>query len=200
MDQPHNFQLKPRAWAGWVLARFGWTYEFAVPPGPRCVIIVYPHTSNWDFVWGILVLWASGWPLNWVGKHSLFVGPFNWLFRRWGGIPVNRKSAEGFIDNLAATMRAQPQMLLVIAPEGTRKWADRWKSGFYRLAVAAKVPIGLAYIDYATRKAGIESYMMPSGHEQQDMAHIAEVYRHRRGFDQSKAAPIQLRPPSGGNN
>lgn len=193
MSSTHDFHLKPKPWAAWLLARLGWRYEFAVPPGPRCVIIVYPHTSNWDFVWGILVLWASGWPLNWVGKHSLFVGPFNWLFRRWGGIPVNRKAAEGFIANLAATMQAQPQMLLVIAPEGTRKMTDRWKSGFYRLALAANVPLGLAYIDYATRKAGIESYMMLSGNEQQDMAQIAAVYQHRRGYDQSKAAPIRLR-------
>lgn len=194
-NPPHCFRLKPRRWAAWILARFGWGYHIATPPSPRCVIIVYPHTSNWDFVWGILVLWASGWPLNWVGKHTLFIGPFNWLFRRWGGIPVNRTSTGGFIERLTATMLEQEQMLLVIAPEGTRRLTDRWRSGFYRLALAAKVPIGLAYIDYGTRRAGIESYLNLSGDEQTDMAQIAHAYRNRKGYDQTKAAPIRLRLP-----
>lgn len=190
----HSFDLKPRRWAAWLLARFGWSYQFAQPPGPKAVVVVYPHTSNWDFLWGLLVLWASGWPMHWVGKHSLFIGPIGWLMRRWGGIPVNRAATEGFIEQLVATMRSKPHMLLVIAPEGTRRLTDRWKSGFYRIALGAKVPLGLAYIDYATRQAGVDGYIALSGDEAQDMAHIARFYVDRRGYDQAKAAPIRLRP------
>lgn len=196
MESPLPFERKPRAWAARLLARLGWSYQFAHPPGPRAVIVVYPHTSNWDFFWGILVLWASGWPLNWVGKHTLFWGPMGWLLRRWGGIAVNRKASEGFIEGLVATMQARPYMLLVIAPEGTRRLTDRWKSGFYRLARAAQVPLGLAYIDYGRRQAGIDSYITLEGNEAQDMARIAQVYQDRRGYDPAKAAPIRLRPPA----
>jgi 1-acyl-sn-glycerol-3-phosphate acyltransferase len=192
----HTFDLKPRRWAAWLLTRFGWSYQFAQPPGPKAVVVVYPHTSNWDFLWGILVVWASGWPLYWVGKHTLFVGPFGWVLRRWGGIPVNRTATAGFIEQVVDTMRSESHMLLVIAPEGTRRLTDRWKSGFYRIALGADVPLGLAYIDYATRQAGIYSYTALSGDEAKDMAHIASVYVGRRGYDPAKAAPIRLRPPT----
>jgi 1-acyl-sn-glycerol-3-phosphate acyltransferase len=191
----NSFPIKPRAWAAWLLARLGWHYHFAQAPGPKAVIVVYPHTSNWDFLWGILVLWASGWPLNWVGKHTLFIGPMGWLLRRWGGIPVKRGASEGFIDNIVRAMQARPYMLLVIAPEGTRRRTERWKSGFYRIARAAHVPLGLAYIDYGQRRAGIDAFMELSGDEAQDMDRIAQAYANRRAYDPSKAAPIRLGPP-----
>lgn len=186
------FPLKPRAWAGWVLSRLGWGFHFARPPGPKAVIVVYPHTSNWDFFYGILVLWASGWPLNWVGKHTLFVAPFGWILRRWGGIPVNRSATEGFIEWVVSTFEQRDYMLLVIAPEGTRRRTEHWKSGFYRIARAAGVPLGLAYIDYGQRQAGIDTFIELTGDEALDMARIAQAYQGRRGYDPAKAAPIRL--------
>ena len=185
--------LKPRGWANWALRRLGWKYDLQPPPEPRVVVIVYPHTSNWDFLWGILTRWGSGWPIRWVGKHSLFFWPVGGLLKNWGGVPVNRSATEGFVENLAATIRQSDSMILSITPEGTRSYRDHWKSGFYRIAMAADVPIGIGYIDYATRTVGVSEYFRLTGDEAADMVKIARAYEKMVARDPAKAAPIRLR-------
>lgn len=189
------FALRPRPWAGWLLRRCGWRFDFAAPPEPRVLLVVYPHTSNWDFLWGILAVWASGWPIQWIAKHSLFIGPLGWLLKRWGGTQVNRRLAGGFAERLAQQIREAPSIVLAITPEGTRAYRDHWKSGFYRIARAADIPIGITYIDYATRTIGIQEYFRLSGDEAADMARIAAAYAGKRARDPSLAAPISFRPP-----
>jgi 1-acyl-sn-glycerol-3-phosphate acyltransferase len=193
---PLAFAGRPRPWATRLLERLGWRYELPAPPESRVLLVVYPHTSNWDFLWGILTRWGSGWPIRWLGKHTLFFGPAGWLLRRWGGIPVNRGEAEGFAERIADDIRNAPSMLLTITPEGTRSYRDHWKSGFYRIARAADVPIGIAFIDYATRTVGIREYFRLSGDEAADLDRIAAAYAEFAGKDPAKAAPIRFKRAS----
>jgi len=176
-----------------LLAAFGWTFRYVPPPGPKAVVIFYPHTSNWDFPLGILARWASRLPLFWVGKHTLFRPPFGALFRRLGGLPVNRKASVGMVDQLRAHFESHPAFYLAIAPEGTRARVDAWKTGFYQIARAAKVPVGLGFIDYAHHEIGIEHWLELTGDSDADLARIAAAYEGRPGLHQEQAAPIRFR-------
>lgn len=180
-------------WAERLLGLFGWRVDVVLPPGPRCVIVVYPHTSNWDFVVGYLAKLAAGLPACWVGKDTLFRPPFARLFRWMGGIPVNRREPTGFVGQLARELEQRPRMWLAITPEGTRSRTDRWKSGFYRLALAAKVPVGLAYIDYGARVVGLTTYLTLSGDEEADLRRIRAVYAGKVGKRPELAGEIRFR-------
>jgi 1-acyl-sn-glycerol-3-phosphate acyltransferase len=180
-----------------LLSAFGWRVAVQLPPVPRCVIIVYPHTSNWDFVVGYLAKVASGLRAHFVGKDTLFRWPFGGLLRRMGGIPVNRREPTGLIGQLAAEMARRPRMWLAIAPEGTRSRTDHWKSGFYRLALAANVPVGLAFIDYRTRAVGLDTFLTLSGDEEQDLARMRAFYADKVGKRPHQASDIRFRSERG---
>ena len=171
-----------------LLQLFGWRVEIRWPPGPKAVIAVYPHTSNWDFVVGILARCAAGLPLNWMAKDTLFRWPFGALFRKLGGIPVNRREHKGVVAQMQAEFARRPFLWLAIAPEGTRAHTDYWKSGFYNLACAAGVPLGLGYLDYGRRIVGIADWIALSADPGQDLPRL-------RAFYADKAA---LRPPQAG--
>jgi 1-acyl-sn-glycerol-3-phosphate acyltransferase len=160
---------------------------------PKAVVIVYPHTSNWDFIVGILARFAIALPAHWVGKDTLFRPPLGGLFRRLGGIPVNRRQSTGFVDGLVEAFAKNTSLYLAIAPEGTRAKSDHWKSGFYRLAVAAGVPLGLAFIDYSRRQVGIEIWLRLSGNETEDMAEIRAYYADKRGRKPGNEGSIRFR-------
>ena len=162
------------------------------PPSQRGVLVVYPHTSNWDFVVGYLSKVATGLPLEWIGKDTLFRDPFGALFRRMGGIPVNRRAPAGFVEQLAREFERRPRIWLVIAPEGTRAYTDRWRSGFYRLALAARVPIGLGFIDWGARVVGLRTYLEPTGDEAADIERIRAAYAGKVGKHPSLAGAIRL--------
>ncbi|HET8539179.1 MAG TPA: lysophospholipid acyltransferase family protein [Anaeromyxobacter sp.] len=185
--------VRERRWARRLLALAGWRVRVVLPPGPRCVIAVYPHTSNWDFVVGYLAKLACGLPVHFVGKHTLFRPPFGAILRRMGGIPVDRRAAAGLVPQLVREMRARPWMWLAIAPEGTRSYVDHWKSGFHRLAVEAKVPIGLAFIDWRRRVVGLETYVDPTGDEAADLARIRAAYEGKAGKRPELAGAIRFR-------
>lgn len=179
-------------WAERLLGLFGWRVEVVLPPGPKCVIVVYPHTSNWDFVVGYLAKLAAGLPASWVGKDSLFRPPFDRLFRWMGGIPVNRREPAGIVGQLVRELERSPRMCLAIAPEGTRSRTDRWKSGFYRLALAAKVPVGFAFIDYGARVVGLVTYLTLTGDEEADLRQIRAVYAGKVGKRPELAGQIRF--------
>lgn len=187
-----SWTLRPRRWAGWLLARLGWRLEFAQPPGPHLLVVVYPHTSNWDFPLGILARFASGWPIHWIGKHTLFRGPVGRLFSSWGGIPINRTQPGGFIEGMVEAFATRPGLIVAIAPEGTRGHVSCWKSGFYRIALAAGVPVGLGFIDYSRRRMGIAGYVALSGDSTADMARIREAYSGMVGLRPEHAGEIRL--------
>jgi 1-acyl-sn-glycerol-3-phosphate acyltransferase len=186
--------VRARRWARHLLALLGWRVDVTLPPGPKCVIAVYPHTSNWDFVVGYLAKLAAGLPVHFVGKHTIFRGPLGPVLRRMGGIPVDRRNPTGVIGQLVAEMESRPWMWLAIAPEGTRAYVDHWKSGFYRLATAANVPIGLAFIDWRDRVVGLTEYLQPSGDEAADLERLRLAYAGKVGKRPSLAGEIRFRP------
>jgi 1-acyl-sn-glycerol-3-phosphate acyltransferase len=179
-------------WARRLLAASGWTVDVTWPPVPRCVIIVYPHTSNWDFVVGYLAKLAAGLPLHWIGKDTLFRWPVAGLLRRMGGLPVNRRERTGLTERLAGELRRRRRMWLAIAPEGTRARTDHWRSGFYHVALAAGVPVGLAFIDYRTKVVGLRTYLSLTGDVARDLASVREAYAGKVGRFPDQASAIRL--------
>lgn len=170
----------------------GWTC-LDLPRRPeRAVLIVYPHTSNWDFPIGLLAMMALGLDARWVGKDSLFRGPLGPLMRWFGGIPVNRREPAGFVERLAGEMRSRRRFILAIAPEGTRGLTPGWKSGFHRIARAADVPVLVGVIDYSRRRIGLLTSVSLSGDEDADMALIAACYRDCKGRRPNLASPIRM--------
>jgi 1-acyl-sn-glycerol-3-phosphate acyltransferase len=191
---------RPRArLAAKVLALCGWRAVVIKPVPEKAVIIFYPHTSNWDFVVGLLAKWALDLDVHWVGKDSLFRSPLRALFRRWGGIAVNRGARTGSIARLADEFSARKRFLLALAPEGTRQRAEHWRSGFYHLALAARVPLALAFIDYARREVGVAGYLNLTGDPVRDMAAIAAFYVGKTGRRPALQSPIRFgsAPPRG---
>jgi 1-acyl-sn-glycerol-3-phosphate acyltransferase len=180
--------------ARWVLALFGWRVQVTWPTAPKVVVIVYPHTSNWDFFLGYLAKLVMGLPATWIGKHTIFRWPVAGLLRRMGGIPVDRRRAIGLIDELAGEFARRPTMCLALAPEGTRARMDHLKSGFYRLALAARVPVGLAFIDFGTRRVGLDTWLDLTGDEAIDLGRIRQVYAGCTGLHPSQASEIRFRP------
>jgi 1-acyl-sn-glycerol-3-phosphate acyltransferase len=148
-----------------------------MPDVPRMVLIVAPHTSNWDFPTGLYVKLAMRMGARFIGKHTLFHGPMG-VFMRWlGGVPVDRSAAAGFADETARVLRDAERMTLVIAPEGTRKRTDKWKSGFYRIAMAAEVPIVLAGFDYPRKVVFFGPHFQPTGDYEKDLRELQSHFR-----------------------
>lgn len=187
----YPIQFKGSALAQWILKLLGWKYFFPGLPGPHGVIVVYPHTSNWDFCIGIIAKWAMGIELIFLAKDSLFKIPVlgGWL-RYLGGRPVVRHSPQGYVDHISKEMLASSYFWVVITPEGTRKHTPGWKSGFYRLALKAQVPIAVAFIDYSKKEIGIKNFLQLSGDEESDLQLLRHEYEGRIGFAPQKMAPI----------
>jgi 1-acyl-sn-glycerol-3-phosphate acyltransferase len=197
-DLPRFAPPGPRRWlAGALLRLFGWRRDLHWPAVPHCVVIVYPHTSNWDFFVGYLAKMAEGVPAQWIGKDSIFRWPVAGLLRRMGGIPVNRREPTGLIRRLVEEFERRPFLWLAMAPEGTRARTDHWKSGFYRLALAAGVPVGLAALDWGTRRVVLRTWLTLSGDEAADLARIREAYAGVVGRRPELASPIAFRPEPG---
>lgn len=186
-----------RALAGWALARLGWRVEMVWPGAPKVVVIVYPHTSNWDFFLGYLARLAMGLPTAWVGKHTIFRWPVAGLLRRMGGIPVDRANAAALLPALLREFERRDTMCLALAPEGTRAHRDHVKSGFYRLALAAGVPVGLGFIDYRQRAIGIREWLVLSGDEAADLGRIRAAYAGRIGHHPAQASELRFKPERG---
>jgi 1-acyl-sn-glycerol-3-phosphate acyltransferase len=170
----------------------GWRIEGEIPATGAYVLIAAPHTSNWDFVWAMAIAIVLRVKLNWMGKHSLFkplIGP---LFKRWGGIPIRRDESSNRVALIAEELRAAESMVLLVPAEGTRSYAEYWKSGFYRIASAAGVPIVLGYLDYAGRRGGFGPMLMPTGDLPADMARIRAFYSDCVGKYPHRSGPIRL--------
>jgi 1-acyl-sn-glycerol-3-phosphate acyltransferase len=143
------------------LALAGWRIEGDLPDVPRVVVAVAPHSSNWDFVHALAAVFALRLRVAFIGKHTLFAGLLG-RFMHWvGGLPVNRGRPEGIADEVAHALRAADAMWLGVAPEGTRAAGAAFKSGFYRIALAAQVPILPVFIDYRRKVIGILPPLLP---------------------------------------
>lgn len=174
-----------------VLRLLGWKLLEPVERPAKAVVIAYPHTSNWDFLYTMLGKHTLGQGAHWVAKDTLFRWPMGVMLRAMGGIPVNRRQRTGFVEQMAGEFNARQNFMLAVAPEGTRSLTAGWKTGFYRIALAAKVPVALACIDYARREVGVLCYLELSGDMAADMASIAEIYAGRQGYRPELASPIR---------
>jgi 1-acyl-sn-glycerol-3-phosphate acyltransferase len=177
-----------------LLQLFGWKVRYKPLPGKHGVAIVYPHTSNWDFVVGLLGKWALGLPFRWLGKESLFRGPWAGIMRAWGGVAVERSSSTGATQRLAEKMREADWFWLALAPEGTRSYRPHLRSGFYHLAVLAKVPLVIVYLDYPNKELGVVDSIRLTGDPEVDMPAIAAAYKGHFGKHPELAAPLTLAP------
>jgi len=155
-----------------VLRLIGWRFEGEVPDVGRAVMIVAPHTSNWDFPVGLAAKFALRLRVNWLGKHTLFRHGLARIWRPLGGIPVDRRAATGVVGAVLAEFRNRDRLLLGIAPEGTRKKVPQWKSGFYRIAQAAGVPIVPLTFDYRSRTIVFFPLFEPTGEYEADLARL----------------------------
>ncbi len=190
-------QLRGSRLARWVLRCLGWQLIFDGMPAEQGVLLVYPHTSNWDFPIGILAKWGIGIPVVLWGKDSLFRIPlFGRFLRAQGGVPVIRDSPQGAVEQMSQAMgqakREGRFMWLTLAPEGTRAYRPGWRTGFYRISVNCQVPVGVAFLDFGNRRVGIDSFWLLGGEPALDMAAIAQRVGHIQGCRPEQAAPVRL--------
>lgn len=158
------------------LGLFSWKVESDLPAAKKYVIVGAPHTSNWDFVFGLAMFFVLKINLSWMGKDALFKPPFGFMLRAIGGIAIDRNSHHGTVQQIANKFSETDQLVIGIAAKGTRKYAEYWKSGFYWIALEAKVPIVCCYLDYKNKVARIGLTIMPTGKVKQDMEKIRQFY------------------------
>ncbi len=165
----------------------GWTFEGTIPDRPKIVAIAAPHTCTADVFLGIGVILALGVRVRWLGKHTIFWRPLGDVLRWLGGIPVDRSAPAGVVRGVIDLVQKERQLFLALAPEGTRAPVARWKSGFYRIAAAAAVPIVPVALDYSRRRIVIGEPLTPSGDYEGDLVRLKEHFhagmaRHRERY------------------
>ncbi len=171
----------------------GWRYSGQVPSLDKMIIIGAPHTSNWDFV--VYLGAIRHWQISprFVGKHTLFRWPFGYFFRRFGGIPVDRDQPGGMVGQVTAEFERSDRMILVVAPEGTRREVPYWKSGFARIAEAAGVPIVPVYIDFPAKNVVMGDPLTYDGDEKELMDRLRLFYTAGVGKNGDGKGPVRLR-------
>lgn len=155
----------------------GWTAVGEVPEPRRFIIIAAPHTSNWDFV-NFLGLTADvGIRPHFMAKLSLFRWPIGGFMRQMGGIAVDRQGGGNVVQAMVQEFARRAEFMLTVAPEGTRGKAKKWRTGFYQIALAAKVPMVVGFMDYGTRTGGLGPLIWPTGDFRADMTKVLDVYK-----------------------
>lgn len=194
---PYPVQFRGSGLARLLLRLLGWHVVFEGLPTRQGVIVVYPHTSNWDFPVALLLKWAVGIRVQFWSKDTLFRIPLfgHWL-RRLGGLPVSRSAPHGVVGQMISQMKqkkAQGEYFwLALSPEGTRRLTEGWRSGFYRLALQADVPVGLAGLDYSRKRLVFRDFVRLSGNEDHDLERMAQALLDVRGWRPTAAAPVRL--------
>ncbi|MGI8560963.1 MAG: 1-acyl-sn-glycerol-3-phosphate acyltransferase [Luteimonas sp.] len=179
---PNAPRVRRNAFARWIgrsiLRLGGWRMVGVLPDLPRLVLIGAPHSSNWDGVWGLAAKAALGVDVRVLGKQSLFRIPvLGFVLRRLGVLPIDRNAASGVVAQAAALIRGSDGVWIGLAPEGTRRRVERWKTGFWKIAKAAEVPILRMYFHYPDRIIGFGPVFHPGDDLQADMAAIRAWYR-----------------------
>jgi len=174
-DAPH------RALCRLILRLCGWKLVGELPDLPRLVLIAAPHSSWWDGVWGLLMKVAIGADIRFMAKQELFRPPLAGLLRRLGGIAVDRGATAGVVGQMLVEFERQPSLWLGIAPEGTRKPVQRWKSGFWRIAHGAGVPVLPVAFDYPSKSIVIGTPLPTSADLDADLARLRAFYAPFRG-------------------
>ena len=179
-----------RRFAQWLLRVGGWTTVGGTPDVPKAVFIAAPHTSNWDGLWALVYKVAFNIDVKFFAKHSLFWFPLGNILRALGGIDLDRGKAGTAVNEAIRMFETEEQFYFGLAPEGTRKKTKGWKTGFYRIAMGAGVPVYFGILDYGRRRIGIGERMMLTGDVEADMAVIREYYKGIDGRWPEKASPV----------
>lgn len=154
----------------------GWTPIMPDRRPEQSVICVAPHTSNADFVVGLVFYLAYGGMANFLIKKEWFVFPLNFIFKALGGVAVDRKQGSSMVSVMTEAFEQNPHLHLAVTPEGSRSYAQRWKTGFYRIAQGAGVPIEVAKLDFAKKEVGIIDLFYPTGDLEKDLRHLQSYY------------------------
>jgi len=160
----------------WLIGLFGWKIDKHTPEGvKKCVVVMGPHTSNWDFVIGKIAFAKYKVNGKFLIKKDLFFFPLGIILKAMGGIPVDRKKTNNMTDQAVDIFNKHDKIFMVFTPEGTRSYNDKWKKGFYYIAQAANVPIYIGYIDYKKKIGGFHSLFEPTGDVEADIAYLKKV-------------------------
>ncbi|MDG1429161.1 MAG: lysophospholipid acyltransferase family protein [Crocinitomicaceae bacterium] len=171
-----------RKFAAFILRLFGWKIDRRSPEGvKKCVVVVAPHTSNWDFIIGKLAFRSYGVKAKFLIKKELFFFPLGWIMKGMGGIPVDRKANNNLTESAVQHFQENDTMFMLFTPEGTRSYSPNWKKGFYYIAKKAEVPIYLGYIDYKNKTGGFYGFFETTGNAKDDIMSIKKILHHYKG-------------------
>jgi 1-acyl-sn-glycerol-3-phosphate acyltransferase len=179
-----------RKFAQLILRLGGWTSVGGIPASPKAVVIAAPHTSNWDGFWALTYKVAVGLDISFFAKKSLFWFPLGNLLLWFGAIKLDRSRAVNAVDLAIDEFNKHETFYLGLAPEGTRSLKPGWKSGFYRIARGANVPVCLGFLDFGNKRVGIGPEIELSGDMEADLAVIREFYAGIEGRWPEQASPI----------
>lgn len=181
--------------ANLALRAAGWEFETPVPKLDKYVIAAAPHTSNWDGVVMLFISQSLELPLSFMIKDEWVKGPLGPLMKRFGAVAINRSKKTNVVEQMIEELERREKMVLVVPPEGTRKRANGWKSGFYHIALGAKVPVVPAYIDAGRKRVGMGEPIYLTGKMREDMDKIRAFFAEKKpvGFDADAFGPIKLR-------
>lgn len=164
-----------------VMRAAGWQILGEVPDVPKMLLVGAPHTSNWDYIFTVLTMYSLGIDLHYVGKSSLFDNPLGGVMRYLGGVSLDRATSQGFVDQMVEEFNHRDTFILAIMPEGTRRKVEKWRSGFYYIALGAGVPIVLVIFDYGRKIMHLGPAIWPSGDYEADLAEIQSHFAGIRG-------------------
>jgi len=170
-----------RRFARFILELFGWKIVGSLPEDKKYLVVVAPHTSNWDFPVGLFTRFALGTKIHFLAKDQLFFFPLGPLLRMLGGAPVDRSKKNKTVDQVVEIFHERDEFKLAITPEGTRGAVTRWKEGFYHIACQANLPIVMVGPDYASKEVRIHQAFLPSGDIDKDFPMILDFFRTIKG-------------------
>jgi 1-acyl-sn-glycerol-3-phosphate acyltransferase len=179
--------------ARWILKRWGFDLVGEKPDQEHTVMIASPHTTNWDFPLALLIGWALELNMRWLGKKEMFPPVVGWLWRKLGGIPVDRTSAGSMVDDMVNLFAPGERITIVIPVSGTRGHTPHWKSGFYRISRAANVPVVPAFVDYSAKRCGVGDPIELTGDVTADMDRFRDFYAAVEGKYPENDGPVILR-------
>jgi len=177
---PNMPQTRPSMATGicrWLLGLFGWRMVGELPDVAKLVVIAAPHSTNWDVSWGLLFKISLRLDVHFIGKREAFVWPLGSVLRAFGGIPVDRSAAHGVVGEMGRQFAERDRFWLALAPEGTRRKVQKWKTGFWHIARKAGVPVLPVYFHYPEKTVGLGPLFHPTDDVAADMARIREFYR-----------------------
>ena len=160
----------------------GWKLEGSMPKNvKKAVMIAAPHTSNWDFLYCRAAFFLLDVPMKYTIKKEVMIGPLGWLLSSLGAISIDRKAKgskqTNMVDHIVNIFEERQELIILVTPEGTRKYAKKWKSGFYHIAQKAKVPMILGYLDYKRKIAGVGNLVYATGNYQKDLVDIQAFFK-----------------------